>query len=154
MDDVNLTIARLTQLAEEDEAAKDAVRRAAIAAGEPKPRGFLENIAATSGSNTGRPFSQTTLGQQRWREALADQARRGATDYVFGRPGNPYTWFLINRLGQYSGPLPERAPAQSKAHQSSQLVLAELWRNNPWLIIAWAVLVGMVAVNAGGLTLL
>jgi hypothetical protein len=101
---------RFADLYLSDDLANDAARQAALAAGEPKPQGLGEFLAAKWHEYTLlQPWSATRRGQQRFNEALAEQARMGALAYVYGdSPGvvgaghNAYTRFLVDRYGPYA----------------------------------------------------
>jgi len=102
-------ISRFTDLYLQDDLANDAAREAATEAGEPKPQGWGEYLAASWHEYTVfQPWSATRRGQQRFNEALAEQAGMGARAYVYGDLvavgafHNAYTRFLLARYGPYA----------------------------------------------------
>jgi hypothetical protein len=95
-------IMRLADLYRSDAAAHDAARQAATEAGEPRPRGIGQRFASGIFGFNASHWATTPKARQRFQEALAEQALKGATDYVCGLPGNAYARFLVERFGSVS----------------------------------------------------
>ncbi len=117
-------VSRFADLSQHDDLANDAACRAALNEGEPQPQGLLEWLAANwHWFTTLKPWSATPRGQQRFAEATAEKALRGAKAYVEGGITSPelasendqiakhaYTRFLIDRFGPYPTAAPIKPP--------------------------------------------
>jgi len=89
----------LGELMSTDAEAYDSARQSAIDAGEHKPQGAMERIAAGILAYNGSSWTQTAAAKQRFARSMAKHANLGSQAYVNGGPGNAYTQFLENRYG-------------------------------------------------------
>lgn len=88
------------ELMSSDSEAYDSARMAAINAGEHKPQGAMERMAAGILAYNGSSWTQTAAAKQRFARSMSKHAAIGAQAYVNGGPGNEYTEFLVNRYGE------------------------------------------------------
>jgi hypothetical protein len=155
MSDDAVTIARLTNLHLEDEAAHDALRQAARDAGEPKPQGLLDSLAANHLEAQGQLWAATPAGQERLRHAKAELAAQGAAAYVEGRSGNAYTQHLVKRFGASSAArnagTSQRAPAGDGNFAGLAQAIGDSWA---WYRRQHAVVQGTIATIYAGMLLL
>lgn len=87
------------ELMSSDAEAYDAARVSAIEAGEHKPQGAMERIAAGILAYNGGSWTQTAAAKQRFARSMAKHAAIGSQAYISGEKGNAYTEFLENRYG-------------------------------------------------------
>lgn len=87
------------ELMSSDAEAYDAARMSAIEAGEHKPQGALERVAAGILAYNGGSWTQTAAAKQRFARSMAKHAAIGSQAYISGEKGNAYTEFLENRYG-------------------------------------------------------
>ncbi|MBU6450698.1 MAG: hypothetical protein KGS72_02890 [Cyanobacteria bacterium REEB67] len=90
------------ELMSTDAEAYDAARQSSIDAGEHKPKGLAQNIAAGIMSYNGGSWTQTAAAKQSFGRSMAKHATLGAQSYVAGEAGNAYTEYLTNRYGPMS----------------------------------------------------
>jgi hypothetical protein len=90
------------ELMSTDAEAYDAARISAIDAGEHKPKGLAQNIAAGILAYNGSSWTQTAAAKQNFQRSMAKHATLGAQSYVAGEAGNAYTEYLTNRYGPMS----------------------------------------------------
>ncbi len=84
-----------------DPAAMDAARSAAVEMGAHKPKGWAQSAAANLNSYYGGNWASTGLGKQQFQNAMYSAAVEGATGYVSGKNGNSYTQYLRQRYGAF-----------------------------------------------------
>ena len=84
-----------------DPAAMDAARGAAVQAGAHRPQGFAQGIMANMSSYFGKNWATTGLGKQQFNNAMYSAAVSGAESYVGGRAGNAYSDYLRGRYGAW-----------------------------------------------------
>ena len=90
------------ELMSSDAEAYDAARTSSINAGEHKPKGLAQNIAAGILAYNGSSWTQTAAAKQSFGRSMAKHATLGAQSYVNGQAGNAYTEYLTNRYGSMS----------------------------------------------------
>lgn len=91
----------LGELMSTDAEAYDAARTSAISAGEHKPQGAMERMAAGVLAYNGSSWTQTAAAKQRFARSMAKHAAIGAQAYISrdSNQANAYTEFLENRYG-------------------------------------------------------
>lgn len=91
----------LGELMSTDAEAYDAARTSAIAAGEHKPEGALQRMAAGVLAYNGSSWTQTAAAKQKFARSMAKHAAIGAQAYISrdSNQANAYTDFLENRYG-------------------------------------------------------
>jgi hypothetical protein len=102
-------IAAFSKLIEQDPIAKGAARQAAINAGEDKPVGFGERVAAGIMAHHGRSYKTSQNARQNFQQGMARQAVLGATAYVGGEAGNAFTQHLVRRFGPWTPEMDARS---------------------------------------------
>jgi hypothetical protein len=90
------------ELMSTDAEAFDAARQSSIDAGEHKPKGVAQNIAAGIMAYNGSSWTQTAAAKQNFQRSMAKHATLGAQSYIGGESGNAYTEYLTNRYGPMS----------------------------------------------------
>jgi hypothetical protein len=82
-----------------DPAAMDAARGAAVQAGAHRPQGFAQGLMANMNSYFGGTWAKTGLGKNQFQNAMYSAAVEGSQAYVANKSGNAYTEYLRGRLG-------------------------------------------------------
>ncbi|HEY9792999.1 MAG TPA: hypothetical protein V6D22_21535, partial [Candidatus Obscuribacterales bacterium] len=94
-------VAGYSQEINNDPAAMDAAREAAVQSGYHKPRGFVQGLAANMNQAFGGTWAKTGLGKAQFQNSMYTAAVQGSESYIRGRTGNAYTQYLVSRYGEW-----------------------------------------------------
>jgi hypothetical protein len=94
-------VAGYSQEINNDSAAMDAARSAAVESGYHKPRGFVQGLAANLNQAFGGTWASTGLGKAQFQNSIYTAAVQGSESYIRGRQGNAYTQYLTSRFGEW-----------------------------------------------------
>jgi hypothetical protein len=94
-----MTVDEYAALYASDQEANNAARLAGWEAGEARPQGLLESMAANWKDAHGERFEDSPLARSRLEGSLPKHAQLGAEAYVLHRNGNAYTRYLKARFG-------------------------------------------------------